>query len=341
MEEIAPLSAKKKGRGIVLFSGGLDSILACKVLQEQGVEVVALKFVTPFFGQAALKDPGAERSRAAGKYGIDLHVADISSEYIAMLRDPAHGYGRYFNPCLDCKILMVRLAVAMLPEFGAHFVATGEVIGQRPMSQRRDAMNIVERDAGAKGLLLRPLCAHHFPPTEAEKQGLVDRDRLLKLSGRGRKAQMSLAERFGIEDYPTPAGGCVLADPILSKRFRRLFRERSGVTPNDCLLAQAGRHFHLPGGGWLVVGRNKEENRRIHSLACGGDLLLFPHQRPGPIALLRGGSGEDGAALAASVMARYMKCPEGSCRIRVAGPEGEKILEAVPIPDQELASLRE
>ncbi len=191
---------RRTGRGLVLFSGGLDSILACKVLQDQGVEVVAVKFVTPFFGQAALDNPELEKERVWKKYGIPLEIRDISSTYIEMVKSPPHGYGRFFNPCLDCKILMVREALKLRSEFNADFIATGEVIGQRPMSQRRDAMNIVERDAGAKGLLLRPLCALRFPPTEAEKKGLVDRNRLLGLSGRGRKEQMALAERFGIRD---------------------------------------------------------------------------------------------------------------------------------------------
>ena len=276
-----------KTRALLLFSGGLDSILSAKVLERQGIEVICIRFVTPFFGQEALSDPEGEKERIRRKYGLRLEIHDISSEYIEMLKAPSHGYGKYLNPCLDCKILMVRKAVGLLPLYGAKFVATGEVLGQRPMSQRRDAMRIVERDSGAEGILLRPLSAKRLRPTKVEEEGLVNREGLLSITGRGRREQMELAHRFGIEDYPTPAGGCVLADPILSKRFREILRRYPSPDANDFLLAQVGRHFFLLDGSWLVIGRNQGENERLRGLARGGDMEITAPDVPSPTAIWR------------------------------------------------------
>ena len=276
-----------KTRAIVLFSGGLDSILSARLLKAQDIEVVCLKFSTPFFGQKALRDPGPEKARYREKYGLDVELVDISDEYVEMLKAPLHGYGRYLNPCLDCKILMVRKARELMPRYGASFIATGEVLGQRPMSQRRDAMRIVERDSGAEGLLVRPLTARRLKPTKVEEDGLVTRGLLLGISGRGRKAQMELAEKFGITDPPTPAGGCVLADPILSQRFRELMKRHSNLSKQDFLLAQVGRSFFLDDDSWLVIGRNELENREIEALKARGDVLITAKNTPGPTALWR------------------------------------------------------
>ncbi|OCC16375.1 tRNA (5-methylaminomethyl-2-thiouridylate)-methyltransferase [Dissulfuribacter thermophilus] len=303
-----------KRRGLVLFSGGLDSILASKVLEAQGIEVICIKFITPFFGQRALKDPEREKARVKEKYGLTLELIDISQEFIEMLHDPSHGYGKYLNPCLDCKILMVRKAVSLLEDFGASFVATGEVIGQRPMSQRRDAMRIVERDACADGLLLRPLCAKHMRPTKAEIEGIVDRSRLLGISGRGRKEQMRLAETFGIKDYPTPAGGCLLADPILSGRFKEIMDRYRDPDTNDFLLAQTGRHFFLEDGSWLVVGRNQGENRQIEALSRKDDIIIKAKNAPGPTALWRNYKDKASKEEVLAIFRRYVKkAPEDLC----------------------------
>ncbi len=276
-----------KTRALLLFSGGLDSILSAKVLEAQGIEVICLRFVTPFFGQDALFDPEGVKERIKRKYGLRVELHDITDEYIEMLKSPPHGYGKYLNPCLDCKIMMVRKAVELLPTYGATFVATGEVLGQRPMSQRRDAMRIVERDSGAEGILLRPLCAKRLRPTRVEEEGLVDRERLLSITGRGRKEQMELAKRFGIDDYPTPAGGCVLADPILSERFREVLRRYPAPDANDFLLAQVGRHFLLLDGSWLVIGRNQAENERLKGLLRPGDIEIKAPDVPSPTAIWR------------------------------------------------------
>ena len=279
-------------KAISLFSGGLDSICATRVMMEQDVEVLAVKFVSPFFGYDILRDIESYRLEIMEKFGIQVTVFDISEEYLQMLRKPAHGFGKYFNPCIDCKIFMLERAKAMLDECGASFLITGEVLGQRPMSQRRDTLNVIERDSATRSQLLRPLSAKLMKETEAEMRGWIDRERLLDFSGRGRSRQIALAKSFGITDFPSPAGGCILADPILSTRIARVYHDDFVVTQQnmnvaDILLMLTGRQFLLPRKGWLVLGRDEKENDRIEELLEPGDIKLFIEERPGPVALLR------------------------------------------------------
>ena len=311
-------------RALSLFSGGLDSICATRLIMAQGVEVVAVKFVSPFFGYDILRDKQGYREEIQRKFGIDVVVYDISEEYLQMLRNPAHGFGKYFNPCIDCKIFMLERAKTMLPELEASFLITGEVLGQRPMSQRRDTLNVIERDSATRSLLLRPLSAKLMNPTEAELRGWVDRDRLLDFSGRGRSRQIALAKTFGITDFPSPAGGCILADPILSTRIARVYKNDFVVTQQnmnvaDILLMLIGRQFLLPNRGWLVLGREEKENDRLEELQEPGDIKLFIEERPGPVALLRRAAelydstqarGADLEA-AASLVTRYAKKTDG------------------------------
>ncbi|MGI9537505.1 MAG: phosphoadenosine phosphosulfate reductase family protein [Desulfocapsaceae bacterium] len=279
-------------KAISLFSGGLDSICATRLIMQQDVEVVAVKFISPFFGYDILKDTEGYCREIREKFGIEVSVYDISEEYLQMLRKPAHGFGKYFNPCIDCKIFMLERAKLMLGELGASFLITGEVLGQRPMSQRRDTLNVIERDSATRSLLLRPLSAKLMNETEAEIRGWVDRERLLDFSGRGRSRQIALARSFGINDFPSPAGGCILADPILSTRIARVYQDGFVVTQQnmnvaDILLMLLGRQFLLPCRGWLVLGRDEKENNRIEELQEPGDIKLFIEERPGPVALLR------------------------------------------------------
>jgi hypothetical protein len=281
-----------KVKALSLFSGGLDSILATRVVMEQGVEVKAIKFVSPFFNYELLDDVEGYRQRMQEKYGIDAMVVDISEDYMEMLRKPAYGFGKNFNPCVDCKIFMVSRAKEMLEELGASFLISGEVLGQRPMSQRRDTLNIISRDSESRSILLRPLCAKLMSPTRPEIEGWVDREKLLNFSGRGRSRQMELAEFYGITDYPAPAGGCTLADPILSRRISRFYADdfvvrAADMTVKDVLLLLVGRQFCLPGGGWLILGRDVKDNDKLRSYAEEGDALLRMKERPGPTALLR------------------------------------------------------
>jgi len=279
-------------KALALFSGGLDSILATRLVMSQGIEVTAIQFVTPFFNYRILEDREAHRKRMEKLYGIHVELFDISSEYLQLLKNPAHGFGKNFNPCIDCKIIMLSKAREMMAERGAKFLITGEVLGQRPMSQRRDTLNVIERDSGTRSFLLRPLSAKLMAETEAEKRGWVDRERLLDFSGRGRSRQIALARKYGITDFPAPAGGCILADPILSRRVSHLYSDDSLLSPaeittGDVRLLLIGRQFALPGGGWLVLGRDERDNDRLEELAGEDDALVWMEQRPGPTALLR------------------------------------------------------
>lgn len=279
-------------KALSLFSGGLDSILATRLIMDQGIEVEAIQFVTPFFNYDVLLDLEGHKKKIKDTFGIDVSVIDISDNYLRLLHNPLHGFGKNFNPCIDCKIMMFRRAKSMLAERGASFLISGEVLGQRPMSQRRDTMNVIERDSETRSLLLRPLCAQLMAETEPEIKGWVDRSKLLRMSGRGRSAQIALAAQYGITDYPAPAGGCTLADPILSKRIAELYRadiklSAVSITVPDIRVLLIGRQLLLPGGGWLVLGRDEKDNDRLEQLAQPDDALLYMEEWPGPTALLK------------------------------------------------------
>lgn len=288
-----------------LFSAGLDSILAARVLMAQGLKVKCIHFVSPFFGDPR-RIPHWERV-----WGLDIAAVDISAEFTAMLRSPAHGFGKLLNPCMDCKILMLSRARELMTRFGAAFLASGEVVGQRPMSQRRDAMNAIRRDAGVKDVLLRPLCAKKLLPTPMEESGLVDRERLCDFGGRGRKGQIALAAELGITELPTPAGGCLLAEPESARRFWPVLTHVAAPTPDHFRLADAGRQYWAERGGqrfWLAIGRNLAGNERLERLAQPGDLAFKVRDFPGPLAVARPLAGpwpEDVLADAAAFFASY------------------------------------
>lgn len=324
---------------IALFSGGLDSILACRVVAAQGIRVVAVHFVTPFFGYDLLADAQGFSDRVREKYGIEAVLRDVSRPYLEMLRNPPHGYGKNFNPCIDCKILLMQEARRMMADYSASFLISGEVLGQRPMSQRKDTLRVIERDSGCEGILLRPLCAKSQKPTIAELDGLIDREQLLDFRGRTRQPQMELAARLGITDYPSPAGGCVLTDPTLGKRIERFYGEHPVVTVQDIRLLMVGRNFRLPHGATLVVGRKQEENERIAALVQPDDYLVKMIGRPGPTAILRNGGSEDDLAAAAGLVVRFGKKVEGDATAQVSFIKAgdERIVKAGPLPDREFA----
>lgn len=272
---------------IVLFSGGLDSLLTALLLKEQGLAVRGLHGVSPFFGDVDAIPRWRE------EYGLDIEALDVGDEFTAMLRQrPAHGFGKVMNPCVDCKILLLRRARQYMQAVGAQAIATGEVMGQRPMSQRRDTLNIIERDAGVKGLLLRPLSARLLAPTQAEESGLVDRERLLSFSGRGRNGQLALAAHFGLKDIPTPGGGCRLAEKENARRYWPVLTKLPCAQAQDFALANVGRQFWHEAEGqqyWLCVGRNRADNALLPPLLRQDDLLLELHDEQGPLALARNG----------------------------------------------------
>ncbi|OQX09284.1 MAG: hypothetical protein BWK76_22495 [Desulfobulbaceae bacterium A2] len=343
---------------LVLFSGGLDSILTCRLLQEQGIHVQALKFITPF-ADGHLLEAGAAaayRARVSSAWGVELALCDLSVETVDLLRRPQHGFGRNFNPCIDCKILMLRRARVEMTSRGAAFLASGEVVGQRPMSQRRDTMRVIARESGCDDILLRPLSARLLPPTRPEREGLVTRERLLGLSGRGRAAQMALARHYGLADFPEPAGGCLLTDPILGARIAGVYRGSVWLTAEtvqarDLRLMSVGRQFHLEGGAWCIVGRDDVENERLLSLRQTDDWILQMEERPGPLALLcregeRPGADPAGSATrqAASLVVRYGRKVDGATPPALVsletGASASRLFESRAATEEELTAWR-
>ena len=305
-------------RALLLFSGGLDSILAGKLLQKQGFEVVALRFITPFFGWQWKGREEEFKSLVRKRYGFRGEVYDITPEYLKMLAAPRHGYGSGFNPCVDCKILMLRKAAELQPLFQAQVLATGEVVGQRPMSQQRHTLRHIEKEAGLSRKILRPLSAKKLPPTEYEEAGLVDRDQLLAIAGRGRKEQLALAEDLGLQEIPSPAGGCLLTDPSLAPRIRRFFELKGGaVSPREAELLTFGRHIFLSSGGWLVLGRKEAENKRLLSLVQWGDIVFDLEGIPGPTGLLLFKRSPQDLEEAARWLKRYAPKARGQEKVQV------------------------
>lgn len=301
------MSVSPKSKALALFSGGLDSILAARLIAGQGLDVICLHFVSPFFGH-----PGrvAHWRRA---YGLDIRPIDIGDEYVRMLiGGPEHGFGSVLNPCVDCKIIMLRRAAAMMADEGACCVISGEVLGQRPMSQRRDTLNIIIRDAGLQGRLLRPLCALHLEPTEPELSGVIDRSRLLNIAGRGRKRQLELAREYGLKDIPTPGGGCRLTEKENARSYWPVLRHVSEPRAVDFHLANTGRQYWRFAEGepprWLVIGRNQADNDALMRLAGPRDMLFKTRDFPGPVALGRHAAdcwGGEALARAASFVSSY------------------------------------
>ncbi|HDL65061.1 MAG TPA: DUF814 domain-containing protein [Proteobacteria bacterium] len=287
-------------KALALLSGGLDSMLAARLIMDQGVEVLGISYSTPFFS--------SERGRrSALELGIDFQSYDITAEYIGILRHPRYGYGRNCNPCTDCHRLMVSIATRKLEELAASFIITGEVVGQRPKSQTRDAMNAVAKGT-SPGLLLRPLSALLLPETMPEKEGWVDRSKLLSLSGRSRKDQFALAARYGLKDYSSPGGGCLLTEPGYCRKLLELKEEEGWKIP-DLELLRVGRHFRISSGVQVVSGRDDRENRALIKLAGENDYLFQATLRPGSQVLLRcrGEYLSGDIAAAAAICARYSK----------------------------------
>ena len=333
-----------------LFSGGLDSILACRIISDQGIRVRALKFVTPFFDHELLAREQDYQQEVRQNFGLDVELVDLSNGYIELLRNPAHGFGKNFNPCIDCKIMMLTRARELMADYSASFLITGEVLGQRPMSQRRDTLNVIERDAVCKDILLRPLSAKLMDPTLPEREGWVDRERLYRFAGRGRKPQISLARELGITVFPAPAGGCVLTDPNLAARIERFYGGlfaigRSDIQVNDIKLLLVGRQFRLPGGHWLILGRNEQENERLAELRDPDDWLMYMPQRPGPTALLRrasimvAGTPQERELLeyATGIIVRYGRKIKGKLlpgEVLLNRHSGQEMLQVKPLTDE-------
>ncbi len=303
-------------KAISVFSGGLDSILAAEMIRRQGIEVQAVFFETPFFTSSKAK-------ATAAAIHLPIKIRDITQRHLGVVKDPPHGYGGHMNPCIDCHALMFRIAGEMMEEEGAGFIITGEVLGQRPMSQNRGALSIIDRQSGMEGLILRPLSAKHLPLTVPEEKGWVRRDELMDFSGRSRKPQMELAIRFNIKDYPSPAGGCLLTEEVFSRRLKDLMSFDPDFEVRDIELLKTGRHFRIGPETKLIIGRKEDENSGIGSLAGEEDLLMTTPSVPGPSALMTGVITTLAEGLAASMTVSYSdaKTTETLVKIRHKGKD--------------------
>jgi tRNA U34 2-thiouridine synthase MnmA/TrmU len=274
-------------KAIGCISGGLDSQLAVCLLQRQGIAILALHVQHLWHPKLLAEDDRNAGVRAIEARGVPVRLIDAAEADLEMIQHPEHGFGKRMNPCIDCRIWTLREAKRLMEEEGADFVFTGEVVGQRPMSQHLGALALVEREAGLKDLLVRPLSAKCLSPTRPEREGKVNRDALMDFAGRSRKPQMALAAEFGLTDYPTPAGGCLLTDPGFAYRLRELM-DHGKPTIAGVELLKVGRHFRLADGSRVVVGRRHEDNLRLEKLLQPGDVRLEADRMPGPTGLLRG-----------------------------------------------------
>lgn len=336
---------KKKVKAVALLSGGLDSSLAVRMMLDQGVDVEAIAIKTPFCDFDCGKGCGHKVKEVATELGIRLQTVYFGDEYLKMLKNPKYGYGSGMNPCIDCRGMMYNAAKKHMEKINADFIFTGEVLGQRPMSQNHRSFDIIENETNTQGKILRPLSAKHLPITEIEKEGLVNRKNLESIKGRSRKIQLSLANKYEIIDPPNAAGGCLLTDPMFSKRVKDLYKHEKNVpTTNDIELLKIGRHFRLNADCKLIVGRNESENSMIDSLYENSDWILYAKDYAGPVGLLRGKNIETNEKLitiSAKIILRYAdvsKDKESVVKIKTKNFEYE--ISTVPFKDQEISSFR-
>lgn len=302
------MKSKKTSRTVKalgLCSGGLDSILSALILQRQEIDVTWICFITPFFSAGSAK-------KASLQTGTPLVIMDITEDYMEMMKSPKAGFGKHMNPCMDCHALMFAKAGQYLKTHGFDFLFSGEVSGQRPKSQNRNALRYVEKNSGFDGMILRPLCAKRLPETLVEKKGLVDREQLLDITGRSRKVQLALAEEFGVTDYPSPAGGCLLTDPLYSLRLKDLMCVQRNFDRHELYLLKYGRHFRLNEKTKVIVGRSKKDNMGLtQHMNPQKDILLKHARMPGPDVVLTGSKSNQFVETAAEICAAYTKSKKG------------------------------
>ena len=310
-------------KALALFSGGLDSLLAAKLIQEQGIEVLALYFDVGF-DSVGIEKKKNYLERITKRLGLSFEVINLRDQYIRdILFSPKYGYGKNFNPCIDCHANMFRVAASFLETKKASFIISGEVVGQRPMSQRVVALRQVAKLSGVEGLVLRPLSAKLLPVTIPEEKGWVDREKLLGIEGRGRYRQLELAEKWGLTDYETPSGGCLLTDPYFSRKMKE-FIKYDKFEVEDIEVLKFGRHFRLPGGAKLVMGRNKAENEILATLTLSKYVAFdVPENVLGPISLISKNASKNDKIIAAKLVMAYTKMPQN--KIYTFEISGEKI----------------
>ncbi len=332
---------EKKKKVVALLSGGLDSQLAVRMMQERGFEVSAVAIKTPFCDFDCGRGCGFEIRGRADDLGVDLKTVYLGDEYIKMLKNPKHGIGAGMNPCIDCRAMMFDAAKKHMGEIGAEFVISGEVLGQRPMSQHGPALGMIERESGLEGKIVRPLSAALLPETTPERDGLIKREDLGKIRGRSRRPQLAMAKEYGIRDPPNAGGGCLLTDPAFGKKAIDLFDHTETPTINDIDLLKVGRHFRPDEDTKIIVGRNHDENEVIRALALDGDIILEASGQMGPTTLVRGITPEAHRELAAAITVRYSDAPAGrKCPVAATrGGSTEEIL-AVGAPEGDYLGFR-
>ncbi len=329
-------------KAVALISGGLDSMLAAKLLLDQGIHIEGINFYTGFCVEGhthAIRNKDKNKPKrnnalwVAETLGIKLHIVDIIEQYKDIVLNPKHGYGANLNPCLDCKAFMVKKANEWMQQHGFDFIITGEVIGQRPKSQRRETMPIIAQESGANDRLLRPLCAKLLPQTLPEREGWVDREKLLTINGRSRKKQMALAKKYGISDYAQPAGGCCfLTDAPYSHKLADLWavRGEKRYDLDDIMLLKVGRHIRPRSHFKLIIGRDEGENNYLDGYRHRFT-HLFADTEKGPTVLLQGKADANDLELAARLTARYSQGRDKEqVSIRVTRTDGKSSLLAVP-----------
>jgi tRNA-specific 2-thiouridylase len=330
---------------IALISGGLDSLLAARFIQAQGIRVIPLHFKIPFchYDKNMSDKTGALSLLVKDNLGEELRQFDIRDEFLQLLNRPFYGFGSNMNPCIDCKILMLARAKELMKELDASFVITGEVLGQRPMSQHRHALQVIERKSGLEGLLLRPLSARRLPETIPEKEGWVQRDKLLGFGGRTRKPQMELAQSFNLKNYPNASGGCLLTDIEFSKRLKDLISYHE-LSIDNIELLRYGRHFRLNSDTKLIVGRNEKEDMALQKVAEENDYLFYPQEElAGPTSLGRGVFNEKLITLSCEIACRYCDLNGARCAdiVYTRIPEKDsKTLKVSRIEEEALKRLR-
>ena len=316
-------------KALALLSGGLDSTLAVKVMLEQGIAVEALNFTSPFCTCTG-KNAGckSEAVRVAGEFGIPIKVLHKGLDYLETVRNPRHGYGKGMNPCIDCRIFLLRKAKEYMTTCGADFVITGEVLGQRPMSQRRDTLRVIERESGLEGLLLRPLSAKHFPPTIPELEGWVDREKLLAIQGRSRKEQMQLADELDVKNYPCPAGGCLLTELSFVSKVRDVFDHADQLNLRDFRLLKVGRHFRIGPRTKVMIGRDEADNLMLEGAVQAGETSFRWIEGGSPLGVITGEVSDSLLQDAARILLRYTKAEAGQeCTVKVLRDGDEQLIQ--------------
>lgn len=326
---------KKQYKALSLLSGGLDSQLAICVLLEQGIHVEAITYRSPFFGTT-------KGEQAAKALGVKHHIIDFTEDILEQVQNPAHGLGKAMNPCIDCHTHMIMRAGELLEKWGFDFIATGEVMGQRPMSQNKQSLDVVAKGSHYEDLIVRPLCAAHLPPTKPIREGWVDLDKLPAFSGRNRTPQMELAKQFGLQDYPAPAGGCLLTEKRFGKKLKDLL-DHEGLEKDrtNVWLLKTGRHFRLDDNIKIIVGTNEADNVMLEEKAHADDLILTCPDVPSPTVIAPPAISEDQLKTAAAICARYAKVPaDEPAEVQITKDSESRTISVLPMKPEDVDQFR-